>query len=301
MKVLITGGTGLVGKHLKEMFLAQNDEVVILSRTKKKSSIKGLSYAVWDVANDQIDVEAVCSVDHIIHLAGANIGEGRWTTKQKQIIIDSRVKTADLIFKTLKENKHQVKTFVSASGADCYGLKTTENIYKESDAFGSDFLAKVCELWEQAAHQFKTLGIRTVYLRTGVVCADKDSALQKMVQPISLGFGSALGSGKQVMSLIHIQDLCNMYLHVINNVELQGAYNAVAVNKTYHEVTKEIAKILKKPLFMPKVPAFMLKLLFGEMASIILEGSTVDNTKIKETSFDFKYDSLKAIMKDVLM
>lgn len=301
MKVLITGGTGLVGSFLTDLLLSNNIEVMVLSRSEKESQVKGLSYAVWNLAKETIDIEAVCSVDHIIHLAGANIGDKRWTDKQKELIIDSRVKTADLIYKTLKENKHQVKTFVSASGADCYGIKTTDNIYKETDNFGDDFLAKVCDAWENAANQFNHLGIRTVCLRTGVVCADKDSALQKMVQPISLGFGSALGSGKQVMSLIHIQDLCNMYLHVINNVELQGAYNAVSVNKTNHEVTKEIAKILKKPLFMPKVPAFMLRLLFGEMASIILKGSAVGNTRIKETGFDFKYDSLEAIMKDVLM
>lgn len=300
MKVLITGGTGLVGKHLQDVFLAQNYEVVILSRTKKTSLVKGLTYAVWDVEHHQIDVDAVCNVDHIIHLAGANIGEGRWTDKQKQIIVDSRVKTADLIFKTLKENKHQVKTFVSASGADCYGIKTTEIVYKESDDFGTDFLAKVCEQWEQAAHQFKKLGIRTVCLRTGVVCASSDSALQKMTLPIKMGFGSALGTGKQVMSLIHIKDLCNLYLHALNNVEIQGDYNSVAVNNTNSEVTKQIAALLNKPLFMPKVPAFMLRLIFGEMADILLEGSAIDNSKIKKTGFGFKYPSLEGILEDVL-
>ncbi|MDO3693986.1 TIGR01777 family oxidoreductase [Wenyingzhuangia sp. chi5] len=300
MKILITGGTGLVGSFLTELLLSNNMEVIVLSRSVKESKVKGLSYAVWDVAQETIDVAAICGVDHIIHLAGANIGDKRWTDKQKNLIIDSRVKTADLIYKTLKENKHQVKTFVSASGADCYGIKTTNNIYKESDNFGTDFLAKVCDAWENAANQFNHLGIRTVCLRTGVVCASKDSALQKMILPIKLCFGSPLGLGKQVMSLIHIYDLCNMYLHAINNVELQGAYNAVAVNKTNEEVTKKVAKILNKPLFMPKVPAFMLRLFFGEMASIILEGSAVDNTKIKATGFEFKYASLESVLKEAL-
>ena len=300
MKVLITGGTGLVGSFLTDLLLSNNIEVMVLSRSEKESQVKGLSYAVWNLAKETIDIEAVCSVDHIIHLAGANIGDKRWTDKQKKLIIDSRVKTADLIYKTLKENKHQVKTFVSASGADCYGLETTNNCYEEAAAFGDDFLAKVCVAWENAANQFNHLGIRTVCLRTGVVCASKDSALQKMIKPITLGFGSPLGSGKQIMSLIHIQDLCNMYLHAINNVDLQGTYNAVAVNNTNEEVTQKVAKILKKPLFMPKVPAFMLRLFFGEMSSIILEGSAVNNAKIKETGFKFKYPTLSTILNDVL-
>ena len=300
MKVLITGGTGLVGSFLTDLLLSNNMEVMVLSRSEKESKVKGLSYAVWDVSKETIDVAAVCSVDHIIHLAGANIGDKRWTANQKKLIIDSRVKTADLIYKTLKENKHQVKTFVSASGADCYGLETTNNCYEETADFGDDFLAKVCVAWENAANQFNHLGIRTVCFRTGVVCASKDSALQKMIKPITLGFGSPLGSGKQVMSLIHIQDLCNMYLHAIDNDDLQGAYNAVAVNNTNEEVTQKVAKILHKPLFMPKVPAFMLRLFLGEMASIILEGSAVDNTKIKATGFEFKYASLESVLKDVL-
>ena len=300
MKVLITGGTGLVGSFLTDLLLSNNMEVMVLSRSEKESKVKGLSYAVWDVSKETIDVAAVCSVDHIIHLAGANIGDKRWTANQKKLIIDSRVKTADLIYKTLKENKHQVKTFVSASGADCYGLETTNNCYDEAADFGDDFLAKVCVAWENAAKQFNHLGIRTVCFRTGVVCASKDSALQKMIKPITLGFGSPLGSGKQVMSLIHIQDLCNMYLHAIDNDDLQGAYNAVAVNNTNEEVTQKVAKILHKPLFMPKVPAFMLRLFLGEMASIILEGSAVDNTKIKATGLEFKYASLESVLKDVL-
>ncbi|MGY5355320.1 TIGR01777 family oxidoreductase [Wenyingzhuangia sp. IMCC45467] len=299
MKVLISGGTGLVGKHLQNVFLKNGDEVVILSRNKKKSSTKGLTYAFWEVDNNKIDVDAVCSADHIIHLAGANIGENRWTTKQKQIIIDSRVKTANLLFKTLKENKHSVKTFISASGADCYGLETTDKCYQETDSFGNDFLARVCEQWEAAANQFTKLGIRTVCLRTGVVFASHNSALQKMSLPIKLGFGSAIGSGEQIMSIIHLKDLCNMYVYILNNTELQGSYNAVAVNNTNKEVTKKIASVLNKPLFMPKVPAFMLKLIFGEMATILLKGSAVDNGKIKSTGFKFSYPTLQEILNEV--
>lgn len=300
MKVLITGGTGLVGKHLQNHLLSQNIEVIILSRNKKTSNTKGLSYALWNIEKGIIDVKAICNVDHIIHLAGANIAEARWTKKQKQNIIDSRVKSARLIFKTLKGNKHSVKSFISASGSDCYGLKTSNSIYKETDNYGTDFLAKVCEVWEKAAFQFNTIGIRTVCLRTGVVFAKKDSALQKMAKPISLGIGSALGSGNQILSFIHIDDLCKMYIKAINDDQLEGAYNAIANNKSNKVVSKSIAKQLKKPMFFPNVPSFVLKIIFGEMASILLEGNAVDNTKIKETGFVFKYPNLKSILENVL-
>ncbi|ANW97268.1 hypothetical protein AXE80_13630 [Wenyingzhuangia fucanilytica] len=299
MKVLITGGTGLVGGSLSEVLLAQNMEVIIMSRSIKKSETKGLSYAHWDIDKETIETDAVCSADHIIHLAGANIGDKRWTSKQKEIMIDSRVKTANLLFKTLKENNHKVKTFISASGADCYGLETTDKYYQETDSFGNDFLAKVCKKWEAAANQFSDLGIRTVCLRTGVVFASHNSALQKMAFPIQLGFGSAIGSGEQIMSIIHLKDLCNMYIYALNNLELQGSYNAVAVNNTNKEVTKKIASVLRKPLFMPKVPAFMLKLIFGEMATILLKGSAVDNAKIKSTGFKFSYPTLQEILNEV--
>lgn len=300
MKIAITGGTGLVGLRLKEKLLSLGFHVLILSRSKRVSNTNGLSYAVWNVEKQEIDITAICSVDYIIHLAGANIAEARWTEKQQKRIINSRVEGSNLIFKTLKENKHNVTAFISASGADCYGVQTTTNVYKESDRFGNDFLAKVCEQWEQSANQFKELGIRTVCLRTGVVFAKQGSALQKMTIPIRLGVGSPIGSGNQVMSFIHIEDLCNLYIEAIQNSEISGAYNAVASNNTNKEVTIEIAKQLNKSVFLPNVPGFVLKMIFGKMACILLEGSNVDISKIKKTGFKFKFPTLQSVLKDVL-
>lgn len=299
MKVVITGGTGLIGNYLQKQLLLKKYEVVVLSRTKKKSSTKGLSYAQWDIENEIIDVDLVCSADYIIHLAGANIADKRWSEKQKEVIVNSRLKTTHLLFKTLKENPHQVKSIISASGADCYGVKTTNKLFKESDEFGDDFLSKVCKVWEAAVLQFNEIGVNTVCLRTGVVFAKENSALQKMTRPIKIGVGSPLGSGKQIMSYIHIHDLCNLYIYMLEN-NMSGFYNAVAANSSNNEVTQAIAKELKKPLFMPNVPNFVLKLIFGEMASILLEGSAVDNDKIKATDFRFTYPDLESILKDVL-
>lgn len=299
MKVVITGGTGLIGSCLQNKLLSKGHEVVILSRSKRISKKQGLSYAIWNIDKGIIDVDEVCNSDYIIHLAGANIAEKRWSENQKKIIRESRLQTANLLFKTLKENNHNVKGFISASGADCYGLKTTSTIYKEMDDYGNDFLAKVCEEWESAALQFNSIGVKTACLRTGVVFAHEKSALQKMIAPIKMGIGSAIGSGKQTMSYIHLEDLCNMYVYVLEN-NIGGIYNAIAGNNTNRQVTNLVAKILKKPLFMPNVPAFVLKIMFGEMATILLEGSAKDNSKIKKQGFKFKYPSLDNILKDVL-
>lgn len=296
MKVLITGGTGLIGSNLQEILLAKGIQVLIMSRTERKSDREGLSFAVWNVEKGELDTEAVCSVDHIIHLAGANVAEKRWSTKQKQRIIDSRVKTAALLFKTLKENNHQVKSFISASGISYYGTVTTSKTFEESDGLGEDFLAKVCDVWEKAALQFSSLGIRTVCLRTGVVFAKEGSALQKMAQPIKMGIGAPVGSGKQIMPIIHIDDMVNMYVAAVKSHHWDGIYNAVAVNDTNKKVTARIAAVLNKSLWFPNVPAFMLKLIFGEMAIILLEGSPISNKKAKEIGFTFRYNTLEEIL-----
>lgn len=300
MKIVVTGGTGLIGRELQNKVLNLGMEVVVLSRRAQTSDIQGLSYSVWDVAKGEIDTEVICSADCIIHLAGANIADKRWTDKQKEIIIDSRVKSAALIFKTLKENRHQVKSFISASGINYYGSVTTDKTFIESDRLGEDFLAKVCGVWEKAALQFNELGIRTVCLRTGVVFSKKNSALQKMVKPIKMGIGSPIGTGKQIMPIIHIDDLVHMYLDAIKNQKWQGIYNAVATSNTNTRVTERIADVLDKVLWLPNVPAFVLQLLFGEMAIILLRGSAISNQKVKDLGFTFKYPSLEEILDKTL-
>ncbi|WP_010135524.1 TIGR01777 family oxidoreductase [Ochrovirga pacifica] len=300
MKVLITGGTGLIGKQLQKMLLDQQIEVVVLSRSKQKSTREGLRFSVWDVDNEIIDVATVCNVDHIIHLAGANIADKRWTDTQKKIIVESRVAGANLIYKTLENNPNTVKSFISASGSNYYGTKTTDNYYQEIDAAGDDFLAQVCVVWEQAALQFQNIGLRTVCIRTGVVFAGNHSALQKMSLPIKYGVGAPLGSGSQILPVIHLHDLCALYVQAVLDSNYFGAYNAVADNKTNTEVTKEIAKQLSKPLWLPNVPAFVLKLMFGEMADLLLKGSAINPQKLNSQGFRFKYPTLTSILKDVL-
>ena len=283
-KILITGGTGLVGTRLTQMLVDRNHDVVILSRNpKNKNEFK------WDVSKNYVNTEAFKNVDYIIHLAGAGIADERWNAERKKIIIDSRVKTANLIFNAIKENSISIKGFISASGIGYYGAVTTTTIFKETDTVGNDFLGDVCRKWEQAAHQFSTESIPVTILRTGIVLSKKGGALEKMKTPII----SPLGSGKQYLAWIHIDDLCQMYIQSIEG-DLTGIYNAVAPEH-YTSITfsKTLAKSIKKPYLGIGVPGFMLKLLFGELAVILLEGSRISTKKIEKNGFSFRFKTLK--------
>jgi uncharacterized protein (TIGR01777 family) len=294
--ILITGGTGLIGKHLCNVLRSKGYKILILSRNKTNNP----NTYYWNISENYIDPKAIQKADYVIHLAGAGIADKRWTKKIKKELIDSRVKSANLLFSKIKTLNPNLKAFISASGIGYYGTITSEKIFKETDASGNDFLATVCKVWEEASNQFNSLNIRTVILRTGVVFSKKGGAFEKMSQPIKLGFGSPIGTGNQYIPWIHIDDLCNMYVEAIENNELNGIYNAVASDYVTNEfLTKSIATILDKKAWLPNVPSFMLKLIFGEMAVILLEGSRVSAEKIKSTGFKFKYPFLLEALKDL--
>jgi len=299
MNILITGGTGLIGKKLTEILLSKGHSVSILSRSKKEDS--KVTYYNWDIANNKIEKEAILKADYIIHLAGANVGEGRWTEKRKKEIIDSRILSGNLLFETVKEHNPNLKGMISSSAVGYYGMVTTDKIFVETDKAGEDFLAKVCEKWENSALQFNSLNIRTVIIRTGVVLDATDGALAKLLTPIKLGIGSGLGTGKQAMPWIHLDDICNLYVKAIEDKKMNGAFNGVAPeNLTNLEFSKTVAKVLKKPFWFPNVPAFALKLLMGEQAIIALEGSSISSKKTKESGFKFKYRNLTDALNNLL-
>jgi len=294
--ILITGGTGLIGKHLCNVLRSKGYKILILSRNKTNNP----NTYYWNISENYIDPKAIQTADYVIHLAGSGIADKRWTKKIKKELIDSRVKSANLLFSKIKTLNPNLKGFISASGIGYYGAITSEKIFKETDVSGNDFLATVCKIWEEASNQFNSLNIRTVILRTGVVFSKKGGAFEKMSQPIKLGFGSPIGTGNQYIPWIHIDDLCNMYVEVIENNELNGIYNAVAPDYVTNEfLTKSIATILHKKAWLPNVPSFMLKLIFGEMAVILLEGSRVSSEKIKSAGFKFKYSFLPEALKDL--
>ena len=289
-KILITGGTGLVGKRLTELLIDKKHEVVILSRSpKNKNEFK------WDISTNYVDKKSLINTDYIIHLAGAGIADKRWTAERKKIIIDSRVKSANLLFNKISELNINLKGFISASGIGYYGAITTDTIFKETDKVGNDFLGDVCQKWENAAHQFSTNKIPVTILRTGVVLADEGSALDRMKTPII----TPLGSGKQFLPWIHIDDLCNMYIKAIDD-NLVGIFNAVAPeHHTSRSFSKELAKSIKRPYLGIGVPSFLLKLFFGKMAMILLEGSRISTKKIEKNGYSFRFKTLKKALNNL--
>lgn len=297
--ILITGGSGLVGRHLSGKLKEKGYDVSILSSSGRQ--VPGYRSYSWNPETREIDSQAVLNADFIIHLAGANIGEKRWTQKRKQEIIDSRVKTGQLIFDIFKQSPEKLRAFISASATGYYGAITSEQVFREEEPANSDFLGEICRQWEEVADLFANSGIRTIKLRTGVVLTERGGALEKLLLPVRLFVGSAMGSGKQFMPWIHVDDLCEMYVKAIEDEEMTGAYNAVAPQHvTNREFTRTIARVLKKPFWPLKVPAFALLLLFGEMSAVILEGSRVSSEKIIKAGFTFSYPELTTALYNLL-
>lgn len=285
--VLITGGSGLIGMQLSKLLQQNGYEVAHMTRSVKENY--PYKQFEWDVEKREIDKEAVRFANHIIHLAGASVADKRWTKDRKKVIIESRVVTAHLLFDAIKEQKESIESFISASGISYYGMDTGDRLVSEETEAGDDFLAYVCKVWEDAADKFSDFNIPVCILRTGIVLTKEGGALEQLAQPIKLGFGAALGSGKQYMSWIHLDDICGQYLYALEN-KLEGVYNAVGPQPlTNKEITKAVAKVLGKPLWLPNVPGFALKLVFGDLAKMILGGNKVDHQKIEQTGFSYRY------------
>jgi uncharacterized protein len=296
--VLISGGTGLVGRHLIARLKEIGYDVALLSRNSGQKT--GVQIYYWDPDKSEIDSGAISDADYIIHLAGANIGERRWTSERRKLILESRVKSGDLLLRSVTGNSHKIKAFISASAVGYYGAVTSDKIFSEEDTPSGDFLGETCRKWEQSADRFEENGIRTIKIRTGVVLSSHGGALAKMVIPVRMGFGSAIGSGNQFMPWIHIEDLCNIYIRAIEDIKMRGAYNAVAPDfRTNKEFTRSLAHSLRKPFWFPNIPAFALKMLFGEMSDILLKGSRVSSGKIISTGYSFKFPDLENALNDL--
>ncbi|NOS55906.1 MAG: TIGR01777 family protein [Cyclobacteriaceae bacterium] len=298
-KILITGASGLVGSRLTEMLLEKGHLVSHLGRQKKTGNIPSF---VWDVENKSVDLQAFEGVDTIIHLAGADIADQRWTAQRKKEILESRTHSTKLLFDTLKDHPHTVKTLVGASAIGYYGFGLDEEVFTEESKAGIGFLAEVTRQWEEQVDRIDKLGIRLVKVRIGIVLSEKGGALAEMAKPIRFGVGAPLGSGKQFLSWIHIDDLCAMFIQAVEDQSWHGAYNAVGINwVTNAELTKAIAHVLKKPLWLPPIPDFIMKLILGEMAGMVLNGSKVSSAKIQKAGFQFKYTDLKEALKNLLV
>jgi uncharacterized protein (TIGR01777 family) len=296
--ILITGGSGLVGKDLTKRLILEGHEVRILSRYPK--STDRIKSFFWNVEKQEIDEKAFEDVEHIVHLAGSGIADKRWTIERKKDIIDSRVNSMKLITDTVKRKKIQLKSFVGASAIGIYGMTTSEKIFSETDSGADDFLSSSCTQWENSYKEIQSFSEKTCIIRIGVVLSKDGGVLKRLLPLFQLGLGSAVGSGKQYMPWIFIDDLVAVFYEALFNQKFSGIYNAVSSEHiTNQQFSKHLAKNLSKPFFLPNVPAFLLKLLFGEMANVLLEGSRVSNQKLIYEGFEFKYSTLSDALKKI--
>lgn len=298
--VLITGGSGLIGTHLTSMLLASGYKVRHLSRTaNQKGEVRVFS---WYPGKREIDRDALEGVDFIIHLAGANIGEKRWTEDRKKEILESRIDSGVLLFNTILSMGIDLKGFISASASGIYGSETSQRIFNELDPPAHDFLGSVCKSWEESADLFNNAGVRTVKIRTGIVLEKNDSALSKLMMPGKFGFLVQTGTGNQYMPWIHIKDLCKIYLRAIEDSAMSGPYNAVSPQHvTHEEFIKTLAGVMRLHVFPVHVPGFVLKAFLGEMSDVILKGSRISSEKIAGTGFRFTYSNLKDALENIIL
>jgi uncharacterized protein (TIGR01777 family) len=300
--VLITGGSGLIGKNLTSHLTAKGYHVIILSRRPLSSENSMVEYAAWDPNKQTIDQDAVAKADHIICLAGAGVMDKRWSEKYKKEIIDSRTRGNELIIKSL-EAPNKVRTVISAAAIGWYGpdAKPWVKKFTEDDPPSPDFLGETCRRWEESIDPVKALGKRLVKLRTGIALSNDGGAYAEFIKPIKFGIAAVLGDGKQVISWIHIDDLCRMYMHAIENESISGTYNAVApLPVDNKQLILKAAKKIRGSFFIPvHAPAFALKMILGERSIEILKSTTVSCEKISATGFTFLYPSIDAALEEL--
>lgn len=298
MRILITGATGLIGSEIVKQCRLNNIAVNYLTTSKSKLS-KAENYKgfYWDPSKNEIDVSCLKDVQAIIHLVGASISK-RWTEAYKKTILLSRVQTSQLLFNTLQNNPNQVTQIVSASAIGIYPTSLTNYYTEDFNQVSTSFLGQVVEQWEQAVDAFSSLDIMVSKVRIGLVLSAKGGALPEMAKPIKFGAGAAFGSGKQWQSWIHITDLANLFLHVLEH-KLEGVYNGVAPNpETNTYLTKAIAKQLKRPLLLPNIPEFAMKLILGDMHILLFESQRVSSQKVEETGFNFTHYNLQSALQE---
>ena len=299
LNILITGASGLVGTRLTGLLLEKGYEVAHLGRSRKSQN--GVKSYTWDINEGFIEQGALENANIVIHLAGAGVADKRWTKARKQEILYSRTASTALLYSKLQSLPHQCEAIISASAIGYYGWDTGDAWVDENAPLGEGFLAEVTEAWEQEILKLRELNLRVVALRIGVVLSALGGALPKIAQTVKLNAGAALGSGKQYMSWIHIDDLCHMFIRAVEDPNMQGIFNAVAPHPvTNREFTKALAKSLNKPLLLPPVPAWTMRMMLGEMAQMVLGGNRVSSKKIESTGFSFKFAEVQPAMQSLL-
>lgn len=299
MIIGITGGTGFVGSHLTDILLAKGHKVIVFTRSRKAAGSKNVKYAHWAPEQKQCDIEALKQLDAIVHLAGTNVNR-RWTAKAKADITKSRVNSTRFLVSLLKQEAPSCKTFIAASAIGYYGANNGTEPFNEPSPPANDFLSTTCHLWEQESLAAADT-IRTVIFRLGIVLGKEAGAFPQLAMPVSFGVMPVLGKGSQIMSWVHVSDVATMLLHSIDNSEMKGIYNAVAPNPiSQKDMMKAIVKAKRKWAIPLPVPAFALKLLFGEMSTEVLKSCTVSAEKIQATGFVFQYPDIDSAVQQII-
>lgn len=288
--ILISGGSGMVGSALKAYFNAKGKEVRILSRKPKNNDF------YWNPKQNEIDSEAVKGADYIINLAGAGVADHRWTESYKKELNDSRIQSTRLLVNEANKYKSSLKKFISASAIGYYAEKT--GVLDESSEAGNDFLGNLCKAWENETQSLEMDSLAII--RIGIVLSSKGGFLQKLSLPAKLGVLSPIGSGKQVISWIHIQDLCRLIDFIIEK-DLNGKYNATSPNPVNNSLMlKSISKAFHRPFILPAIPAFVIKLLFGEMSVELLSGKTIIPQNLINQGFQFEFPEIELALNDLV-
>ncbi len=303
--ILITGGTGLIGKALTKALLLKGYNVIILTRNAERmESGEGLQYAEWNIENQTIDINAIKQADYVIHLAGAGVADKRWTAKRKQEIQDSRTKSGSLLVKALQENTNKVKAVICASAIGWYGadrssqILTGRNDFEETVLAANDFLGQTCKLWEQSTDPLLQLNKRLVKLRIGIVLSNLGGALKEFKKPLRFGVATILGSGKQIISWIHIDDLVQLFIYALENEKMNGVYNAAAPHPVSNKEFIMAATKARGKFYIPVyVPSFALKLMLGEMSIEVLKSTTVSSRKVQDAGFFFNYADIETALR----
>ena len=297
MKVLITGGSGMLGRKITEMLLLEGNEVAWLSRSNQTKNSEISTYH-WDPNKHSVDQTAIDWADAIINLAGESIGETKWNTKGKASILSSRINSVKTLVEALKKRKVPLKSFVGVSGSGYYGPSKAAKA--ETDLAGSDFPAKVATAWELAYAQISDeMSEKKCIIRLAVVLSLEGGALPKLINPIQFGLGAALGSGLQAFSWIHIDDAAKIF---ISGLGWDGIFNTAATEKINNaQATKLIAKAMHRPYFLPAIPEFVLQLFLGERSQLVTQGTVLNTQKLKETNYQFLYPGFEKAIANLLI
>jgi uncharacterized protein (TIGR01777 family) len=298
-KILITGANGLIGSRLQQILLAKGYQINTLGRTVKTPADKQVRAFLWDVEKQKIDAKALDGVDAVIHLAGAGVADQRWTDARKKEIMDSRIQSTQLLYKTMENQAHQVKTIVSASAVGYYG-DCGDEILKETHAPAANFLAEVTRRWEEEVAKFDGIDIRHVSCRIGIVLAKNGGALPELVKTIPLGVAGYFAKEPLFYPWVHLDDVCGIMVHALENIRLTGSYNTTGPKPvSIKDLMKAILDAKKSKAILVPIPPFALKLALGEMAEMLLSSQRCSDDKILKTGYKFQFPELKGALENI--